>query len=311
MSDPNRALLRWLAAHDTPERVVLICADAEPPRVARGTVAVRLEGCVRDVGVGLSAQLLASGVGVVEVLPCPTDPGAAATHVAAWSAVLPDGVASFSPPRRRRSRPDVLVLGQIPLPRRTLLGLGLRDRTPLDLDLDDAGRTLAALRLLEEAGRARPREDPAAAAEGRAAPPPAAAAARLLVEGCTACGVCVLACPHDALVLDHADGVSTLAHLREQCRSELECVRLCPVDAYSTTGPLALAELLEEPVAVLARLTTAACERCGARHPADEGALCPTCRYREGNAFGSALPPALLARLGPAAGTQAGAREGD
>ncbi|WP_413450739.1 4Fe-4S dicluster domain-containing protein [Georgenia phoenicis] len=302
MADAVRALLRWLAAHDCPERVLLACADAELPRVARGTVVVRLEGCVRDVGVGLPAQLLASGVGAVEVLPCPDAPDAAAAHVAAWSAVLPDGVTPFVAPRRGRSRPEVLVLGRIPLPRRTLLGLGLRDTTPLDLELDDAARTLAALRLLEESGRARPREAPAVEHP---------AATRLLVDGCTACGVCVRACPHDALVLEHADGTSTLTHLREQCRSEHECVRLCPVDAYSAAGPLPLAELLEEPVVTLARLTTAACERCGAKHPADEGALCPTCRYRGSNAFGSALPPALLARLAPGQGPRAGAHEGD
>lgn len=311
MADPTRALLRWLAAHDTPERVLLACTDAPVPRVARRTVVVRLEGCVRDVGVGLPAQLLASGVGAVEVLPCPAAPEEAAAHVAAWAAVLPDGVAPFTAPRRARVRPEVLVLGQIPLPRRTLLGLGLRDTTPLDLDLDDAGRTLEALRMLEASGRAVPRGAPAEPAETAGAPAAAAAAARLLVDGCTACGVCVRACPHDALVLDHADGVSTLTHLREQCRSELECVRLCPVDAYSTTGPLPLAELLEEPVVTLAQLRTAACERCGARHPADEGALCTTCRYREGNAFGSALPPALLARLTAGRPPHAGAREGD
>lgn len=311
MADPTRALLRWLAAHDTPERVLLVCADATLPRAARRTVVVRTEGCVRDVGIGLPAQLLASGVRTVEVLPCPADPDASAAQVDAWSAVLPDGVAPFTPRRRGWSRPEVLVLGRIPIPRRTVLGLGLRDSTALDLDLDDAGRTLAALRLLEESGRARPRETAAEEAVGPPAPPLAAAAARLLVDGCTACGVCVRACPHDALVLDHADGVSTLSHLREQCRSELDCIRLCPVDAYTTTGPLALAELLEEPVTVLATLTTAACERCGARHPADDGALCPTCTYREGNAFGSALPPALLSRLARGQGPQAGTHERD
>lgn len=307
MTDSTRALLRWLAAHDMPERVVLTCADAELPRVARRAVVVRLEGCVCGVGVGLPAQLLAFGVGVVEVLACPVSPDAAAAHVAGWRGVLPDGVVPFAAPRRGRSRPEVLVLGQVPLPRRTLLGLGLRDTTALDLDLDDAGRTLAALRLLEESGRARPREATVPVTSAAAG----ATAARLLVEGCTACGVCVRACPHDALVLEHADGLSTLTHLREQCRSELDCVRLCPVDAYSTTGQLTLAELVEEPVATLAERATATCERCAARHPAEEGALCPTCRYRERHVFGSALPPALLARLTDGRGPHAGERGGD
>lgn len=297
MADTTRPLLRWLAAHDPLEHVLLACAGTTLPRVARGTVVVRLDGCLKDTGIGLPAQLLAVGVDVVEVLPCPTAPDEAAAQVASWRTVI-DGVAPFAPARRVRSRPEVLTLGQIPVPRRVVLGLSLRD-LPLDLGLDDAARTITALRLLEAAGRTRPRpttpHDPGPAQVDGAGPP--AAAATLAVTGCTACGVCVRACPHDALVLEHDGDGSTLTHLREDCRSELDCLRLCPVDAISTAGPVPLAELLEEPVVTLSEVSTAACERCGARHPAVEGPLCPPCRFREGNAFGSALPPGVLEKL--------------
>src|SRR5699024_9557335 len=122
------------------------------------------------------------------------------------------------PPRRGRRTKDVLTLGQVPLPRRVLLGLPTE--SVLDLSLDDAARTLVAFQMLQETGRARlpgagarPPDAPGTttsavavdAAPNQPAGPPSSAAA-LSVSGCIACGVCVRACPHDALVLEHADG---------------------------------------------------------------------------------------------------------
>lgn len=305
MADHTRQLLRWLAAHDTPDRVVLLCDDAPLPAVARGTVVVRLLGCLADTGVGLPAQLLASGVGAVEAGPCPSRPDEAAAHVAGWRRVLSERVRPHAAPRRlRRGRPVVLVLGAVPLPRRVLLGLGMRDASPLDLDLDDAARTLVALRLLGADTRLAAARPPTTDGDLPTGPEPTSgpagpgsAAAALAVDGCVACGVCVRACPHDALVLEHEGGTSTLRHAREACRSELECLRLCPAGAFSTSGPVPLADVLTEPLVTLAEVATAACTRCGARHPSDGGSLCPTCRFREGNAFGSSLPPGLAARL--------------
>ncbi len=300
MADTTRPLLRWLAAHDSPGLVVLACDDAPLPRVARGAVVVRLEGCVRDADVGLPAQLLAVGVGAVQVLPCPTEPEDGAARVEDWRSVLGDGVGPFVPPARRgTSRAEVLTIGDVPVPRRVLLGLDLGDSPLLAPELDDAGRSLVALRLLEAQGRATPA--PAAPLDGSGpdeAAPLAGGATMLTVSGCVACGVCVRACPHDALALEHDGTTSTLVHLREACRSELECVRLCPVDAFTAAGPVPLAEALRTPVLTLAEVRTQPCERCGARHPAEEGALCATCRFREQNAFGSALPPGALDRLG-------------
>lgn len=332
MADSLAQLLRWLAAHDTPQRVLLVCADTPAPRVARSTLVVRARGCLADLGLDLPAQLLVSGVGVVVVAPCATAPRSVAARLAQWQRAFPGGVTAFDPPRRGR-RPEVLTLGEIPLPRRAVLGLGLRDAGVLDHRVDDAARTLVAMRALREQGRARldvpagavtPEPTPAPAmvateptpapetvttgptSAGAAAPAAPAGAEqdgtatpglRLMVEGCVACGVCVHACPHDALVLEHVGETSTLSHDREACRGELECVALCPVGAMSSDGALSLVEVLDDAHVMLAEVTTAACVRCRARHPAAEGELCQTCSFRGANAFGSSLPPGVAARL--------------
>ena len=310
MTDPTKGLLRWLGAHDPVPRLLLTCPEMPVPRVERGTVAVRAHRCLGECDIGLPAQLLVSGVGQVLTLPC----AAAEQRVTAWQQRL-HGVQTFHAPRRGRRPAETLVLGQIPLPRRALLGLSTRGT--LDLSHDDASRTLTAVRMLQDQGRATVSSSSSAGARPEAAPRAAAgtagatsvaagpadstveraAAAVLTVDGCTACGVCVRACPHDALTLEHDGDTSTLTHLTEDCRSEHQCVALCPVDAFTVTGHHSLASVLEEPVRVLATVETSPCERCGARHPSTDGPLCPACRFREANAFGSALPPGVADKL--------------
>lgn len=310
MTDPTKGLLRWLGAHDPVPRLLLTCPDVHVPRVERGTVVVRAHRCLGECDIGLPAQLLVSGVGQVLTLPC----AAAQQRVTAWQQRLHD-VQTFRAPRRGRRPAEVLVLGQVPLPRRALLGLSTRGT--LDLSQDDAARTLTAVRMLQDQGRAAVSRSSSPGASPDAAPPEAAgaagpasvaagaagptdelaAAAGLTVDGCTACGVCVRACPHDALTLEHDGDTSTLTHLTEACRSEHQCVALCPVDAFTVTGHHSLASVLEEPARVLATVVTSPCERCGARHPSTGGPLCPACRFREANAFGSALPPGVAEKL--------------
>lgn len=310
MTDSTRGLLRWLGAHDPVPRLLLTCPDLTVPRVERGTVAVRAHRCLDECGIGLPAQLLASGVAQVLTLPC----AAARERVTAWQQRLHD-VQTFHAPRRGRRPAEVLVLGQIPLPRRALLGLSTRG--VLDLSQDDAARTLTAVRILQDQGRAtvsgssspggladtaHPEVAGAAGLAGEAADAAgptleSAAAAGLTVDGCTACGVCVRACPHDALVLEHDGDTSTLTHLTESCRSEHQCVALCPVDAFTVTGHHSLASVLEEPTRILTTVLTSPCERCGARHPSTDEPLCPACRFRAANAFGSALPPGVAEKL--------------
>ncbi|QIK72633.1 ferredoxin family protein [Propioniciclava coleopterorum] len=122
-------------------------------------------------------------------------------------------------------------------------------------------------------------------ATGRRAEPGSSAVA-LAASGCVACGVCVRACPHDALDLAHEADRSVLTQIPERCSGEQACVRLCPHDALSVAGAFSLFDLARTPTAELAVVATAGCKRCGARHPAAEGELCPPCAFRSRNAFG-------------------------
>ncbi len=283
--DPVGALLRWLNAIDPPARALIGCAHAALPPVSADAIGVRLVGCVVDAGVDLPAQLLAAGIGRVEVVACPERPGAAADRTREWVRTL-DGVAAVAadPHRRGHRSGPTFDLAHPALPRRLALGLGEPPlRLPFDPALPERDRALAALRVLADAGRAHLPES--AGEEGDPA------ATLLAASGCTACGVCVRACPHDALVLDLADGVSTLRHLRDACRGDLACVRLCPERALAPAGVLTLLDVAREGTRELAAVSTRACRRCGTQHPVADGELCPTCTFRATSAFGSRLPP--------------------
>ncbi|TIC88787.1 4Fe-4S dicluster domain-containing protein [Nocardioides sp. GY 10113] len=314
-TDRGRELARWVLATGAPEAAVLACVHAADTRVPVGAVCVLLPGCLDSVDVGLPAQLLACGVREVRVTPCPQHPARAAARAAQWARVL-DGVTHGStgrPRRARRSGPtfslaDGRASDRPTVSRRRLLGLGRAAQPPFDLTLDEAGRGLAALAVLRREGRARPLPDATPPAPVPAPPVPeraggagsaapgepvaereSAVAARLVATGCIACGVCVQACPHDALRLTDLEGSSVLRHRPADCRGEQECVRLCPESALADAGGLSLLDLADASGVVLARVETNACTRCGARHPADEGPLCSPCAYRRANPFGSVV----------------------
>ncbi len=294
--DLTRGALRWLTSLDPPARVLIACAHAPLGFVPGDAAAIRLDGCVADTPIGLCAQLLACGVPRVGVLACPERPDEAAEQVAGWAAVLPDvAAASPEPEPKRRFRKAVpgpaYELGRPQVSRRFAFGLAAAQHLPLTLAEEESQRVVAALRLLEEQGRARFARPEAAAPEP--APPeddgltePGSDAVALVASGCVACGVCVRACPHDALELSHEPGASILTQVPERCSGERACVQLCPHDALSVSGPLSLFDLARTPAVELAVVATAACLRCGTRHPAAEGDLCPPCAFRSRNVFG-------------------------
>lgn len=375
--DLTRPMLRWLTSIDLPARVLVVCAHGGAGFVPATEALVRLDGCVADAGIGLPAQLLACGVARVGVLPCVEDPARGAAQVAGWAEVLPD-VAAADPvptPRRRIRRPasgPVYELGRPQVSRRFAFGLAAAHGLPFALADEEPQRVVAALRLLEEQGRARfaspatpdatapaaaapdagadsgPDAAPDAGADAAAADPaaagvsvgpsapgevlvgatdlpltvdhpaiavdplgptdrraergegacnpaapaaatrpePGSSAVALAASGCVACGVCVRACPHDALDLAHEAERSVLTQIPERCSGEQACVRLCPHDALSVAGAFSLFDLARTPTVELAVVATAGCKRCGARHPAAEGELCPPCAFRSRNAFG-------------------------
>lgn len=287
-SDPIRTLLLRLTALDPPESLLVACRHAELPALPAAVLGVRLAGCVTDETLSLPAQLLLAGPARVSVLLCDRDPERAAAQVAAWTSVLPDVVAVDEPPRRRFGRAGgaIFDLALRSVPRRVALGLPPSRHLALDLDSDSEARGVVALRLLAEQGRAR-LPDPSV--EQHRKHPGEPVSAILIAEGCTACGVCVRACPNEALTLTAGDGESVLEHHAESCRSDGACVRLCPVQALTSTGALDLIQLARRPVTELARLATVACPRCGSWHPTGEGALCRPCAFRTEQAFGSYL----------------------
>lgn len=294
-ADDTRQLLRWLSAIDRPRRAIVTCADAVLPPIPADAVGVRLAGCVLGLRVGFPAQLLAWGVGEVRVSSCPADARATEDLVESWGAIL-DGVA-IAPPapeavRRRRSGP-ILDLGRPVLPRRLAFGLPGRTELPFDLDLDEAGRALAALRILQGQGRARlsSTTDP-----GAGAGTTDIVALGLSASGCTACGVCVRACPTGALELVSAGGVTVLQHTADRCRAHRSCVDLCPQRALTAEAELTTLDVVSRGTVEVARVETSICRRCGAVHPALEGPLCPACAFRASSAFGSRLPPGYTSR---------------
>lgn len=282
-SDRSRDLLAWLGAIDQPELAVIACHSHDVPTPPAAVVMIRLAGCVTQESLGLPAQLLAAGVRRVEVLPCDQDPDGHDLVLNSWSRVLPEVTTIAEPPRRRpgRRRGSVYDLGSFAIARRSVLGLR-GQASPLDLSLDADERGVRALRLLAEQGRAQ------LGADDR--PESVPIGVRLVADGCTACGVCVRACPHDALELIAEGDAMVLRHYADQCRADGACVRLCPEQALSVTGSAGLEQLAQQPECDLARVSTVACPRCGTCHPRGEGPLCRPCAFRAAHAFGSVVP---------------------
>lgn len=291
MSDDVGALLRWLHAHDLPKEVVLACEHSPADRPGRGRQLVVWKGCLSGAPIGVPAQLLALGVERVSVLPCPLNSEGVLAQIRRWQSLTPGLVAVAETKRAIWRGPEPLHLGRIPLPRRALLGLGLRDAQPIPIKADDTTRTLAAIERLSERGQIGRGEGLHARLGG----------VRLGATGCTACGVCVQACPTGALALRPAAGASELWQRSELCRGEQQCVHLCPIGAMWVQGDMRLGDLLEEPERRLATVASARCARCGGVHPAEEGELCRVCAYRAANPFGSMMPPGQAVSPGQAA----------
>lgn len=308
MSDSVSGLLRWILAHDLPTKVILTCAHAQELDPGKGELGVVLQGCMSYAPIGLPAQILACGVSRVEWQPCRENRQGYARMTGIWCGLTPGLVGEAVPGKKHFRHGEVIDLAAVPLPRRALFGAA--DESPLNLTDDDQARTIAALRHLRERGWITEIADVSAAAAG----------IRLQVSGCTACNVCVQACPHDALELRASAGatgqtVHSLIQDTERCRSCQACVRFCPVQAITAGPQHNFTDALEGRRELLTQVVTRTCTRCGAVYPGsldatssdevqtgtsmDDDGLCSLCSYRAKNPFGSQLPPELAQQLPP------------
>ena len=87
-----QGLLRWIAVHDVPRRVVLLCDDTPLPDAGRGDLVVRVPGCLKDASIGLPAQLLACGVPEVVVVVCGDSPDEVRATADLWRRTILSGI---------------------------------------------------------------------------------------------------------------------------------------------------------------------------------------------------------------------------
>ena len=280
-----RATQRWLHRNDV-RSLVLVCRGGQSaPLGTKRRPCVEVAGCLQELSLSRLVDLSLAGVQSVAVTPgpcCSTED--ALTVVDRWQETL-GALLSLTviDPEPGRNWSWSLSPTRVPVDRRGLLGL--RQATPAwpthDASTDDHERLLTSLR---------------AAGVTPAGTPPSRLT--LLASGCTACGVCVAACPHNALALVIDSDEASLVHSLDACHGEQQCVALCPVDALTVSGSPSWAEVIDGAPRVLATVETAVCERCRARFPARSGSQwCEPCRIRRSDPFGSHLPAEAIELL--------------
>lgn len=307
-------LLDWVSRQPDEVDLELTCIEhPEPGRGSRGRIAVTLPGCLAQLPPHLLLELLVVGAASVTA----AIGGCTASQVVR-DRYLPllalldqlghdDRLRLEDTSGRGRRRP-VLSAASMPVSRRQLFFLSEAERRPLpDATATAHQRLVAAVHHL--AGGT------AHAAEA-AIHVPDGPALQLTSQGCTACGVCVQACPEGALSIGLAaadDGAAdaqaadrsspvaetTLWMRASSCSGCRRCVDVCPVAALSECGHRDWADLLADGWVELETFGTVVCRRCGGRFPAGGGELCPVCAFRSAEPFATTLPPEVLARFGP------------
>lgn len=268
--------------------VVLCCTPPQPPADPAhsrpvgppGTgLVVRAEGCCGDLPEYRALDLLRVGVRrlVVWSGECAT-PHRCRAWVARLRALVGPVIEAAAAGEPIPARVPVLTLGTQTAPavgRRAMLGLRRPPLPAHDPAHDDQDRLLVSLTAL-------------GLSPVEAGPP---AGVLLEVEGCVACGVCVRACPHQALELSMLDDLALLRHHPAACRGDRACVATCPPGAISVRQQAGWADVLADREAPLARVPVRRCARCRGLMPASaDGDLCAVCAERRRNPFGSVLP---------------------
>lgn len=343
MTASLRSVARWVARHDDGVTLELVCAEHPAPAKGDPTrTVVRVPTCLADVPAHEVLELFTAGAQTVVVRRdgCaePERPNGlldeagrvlAAAGVDRLCLTGPDGADARRPSDRvggpqpdepadpadqdlpglppaarrrivgrrrapraaRQVRREVLEADHMPVPRRQVLGLGGGPARELaDEYASDVQRLTTALAALLPTTPT--------------LPDLLSPAVRLRGKGCTACGVCVRACPTDALRLRHLGGsaeadaaplMTTLLQDPTRCDGCQLCVQGCPEDVLTVEGRWGWDAVLTrvatlEPAPVTS-LSTAQCHRCRTRFPTTgAGTLCPVCAYRRKNPFSSCLP---------------------
>lgn len=307
-------LLDWVSRQPDAVDLELACSEhPDPGRGTRGPTVVLLPGCLTELAPCQLLELLVIGAAsVTAAIGGCTDTQLLRERYSPVVALLdrlghPDRLRLQDSSGRGRRRP-VLSATSMPVARRQLFLLPEAARRPLpDTQATAHRRLVAAVRELADGA-------PTAA---EAAPPLAGGPAlQLTSRGCTACGVCVQACPEQALTLEvtaeaasastrpatdeREPGAKTTLWLQpSSCSGCRACIDLCPTTALSAHGQDDWDALLDDRWTALESVTTIRCRRCNGRFPAGDGQLCPPCRFRSAEPFGTTLPDAVLRRLGP------------
>lgn len=276
----NASLLSWIS--DEEPAITLICASVTRT-YSKSTTPLRVAACIADTPLALAPQILACGARSlsVDVDACECENRERARHrFETWQRLLGPRISQYQgkPPRFRPAQ-EVLATSA-PVSRRALFGLSSDSSLPVNISGTESAQLSAALAALGI--------EPGVADEFVGAP----ITPRLKIAGCTACGVCVSACPTQSLTLEKENekgsATAVLLHDRTTCEGTGRCIELCPEHAIRRADALSLAEMERVEVA---RVPTAKCRKCQSLFANDGEELCPTCRRVAQDPFGSWLPP--------------------
>ena len=288
--DDLTSLLRWLADQPDSPSIGLVCAhETGPIRPPTDMVAVRLDGCAGELSLASYLEVAGGGTSQLTVLApdCPELGAIRATLAVANRLLGPhsDICRLVDTVKKRRLRhAQVYELHRLPLSRRRLLFLTRLDHAWMpDVHADQRTRVLAALRQLST---------PDACLNDMS--DVLLPSASLVASGCTACGVCVRACPTGAISLEKSSaggvGSFSLTALVTKCVDCGRCVALCPSGALVRTGQLEWARLADGGTEAIASGSVRRCERCSEDFAGTEASqYCPICQFRLENPFGSRL----------------------
>ena len=268
-----RGVLRWLAATDPVENLVVYCDHVPAPPVGKADVRLRWQGCVRDLDAASAAQLLVQGASYLQILSC--EHGSPLQRL---RAVLGDLASPYNAPARPARKAQTIDMATVQLPRRSLLPTP--SDSALTVSASNAWRTFEAFHNLAEAHAIfRPTDFSAADA--------------LHAVRCASCNSLIGACPaNEAREFTAREAAANFTALCPACQV---AVHYCPARSKQDFTSAAMLAPFEGKQADTEDLV--ACAKCKNPHPAAEGKYCRMCAYRMQHPFTAVMPEKALAAL--------------